>query len=207
MFCCWICMRVYEFLWQLLREVVWEFWERFCESYWGSGIQVVEGVRVVNVLFTCWRCESSLFVILIFADTSQNRQTYCNFSLKTSQNSQHDIMGIRDTLFVSHIPPKTDKKHRDMAYLTDMTRHDNSQGCKLSKIESLRLGFTFSKPSLTDSSLKPCWRPRGIYVELESQKLEFHVNATWNFATWEHANRALEARFMAWISSLKGSIC
>ena len=50
-------------------------------------------------------------------------------------------MGIRDTLFVSHIPPKTDKKHRDMAYLTDITRHDNRQGCKLSKIESVRLGL------------------------------------------------------------------
>ena len=154
---------------------------------------LAEGVRVFYCYFSLntsqnsqqesWVLETSLFVILIFADTSQNRQTYCNFSLKTSQNSQHDIMGLRDTLFVLHIPPKTDKKHRDMTYLTDMTRHDNSQGCKLSKIESLRLGFTFSKPSLTDSSFKPCWRPRGIYVELESQKLEFHVNATWNFAT------------------------
>ena len=46
------------------------------------------------------------------------------------------------------------------------------------KLESLRLGFTFSKPSLRDSSLTHSG-PRGIYVELESQKLEFLVDATW----------------------------
>ena len=203
-----------EYVWEFMSfcDNCWErlcesCWERFCESYWGSGIQVVEGVRIVNVLFTCWRCESFLSVNLIFADTSQNRQNILQLFFQNSSKQSTWYYGLSDTLFASHTPPKTDKKHRDMAYLTDMTRHDNGQGCKLSKIESLRLGFTFSKPSLTDSSLKPCWRPRGIYVELESQRLEFHVNATWNFATWEHANRALEARFMAWISSLKGSIC
>ena len=46
------------------------------------------------------------------------------------------------------------------------------------KLEFLRLGFTLSKPSLIDSSLT-----RGIYVELEFLKLEFHVDAAWIFAT------------------------
>ena len=46
------------------------------------------------------------------------------------------------------------------------------------KLESLRLSFTLGKPSLRDSSLT-----RGIYVELEFLRLEFHVNATWIFAT------------------------
>ena len=45
MFCCKICMRVYEFLWELLRKVLWlkllKVWEllRFCD-------------------WSCWRCES-----------------------------------------------------------------------------------------------------------------------------------------------------
>ena len=45
----------------------------------------------------------------------------------------------------------------------------------LLEIESLRLGFSFSKPSLRDSISKwqnSTWR---VHVELESQKLEFHV--------------------------------
>ena len=46
------------------------------------------------------------------------------------------------------------------------------------KLESLRLGLLKVKLSLRDSSLT-----RGIYVELEFLRLEFHVDATWIFAT------------------------
>ena len=154
---------------------------------------LAEGVRVFYCYFSLntsqnsqqesWVSETSLFVILIFTDTSQNRQNILQLFFEYVSKQSTKVMGLRDTLFVILIPPKTDKKHRDMTYLIDMTRHDNCQRCKLSKIESLRLDFTFSKPSLTDSSLKPCWRPRGIYVELESQKLEFHVDVAWNCAT------------------------
>ena len=105
-----------EYVWEFMSfcDNCWErlcesCWERFCESYWGSGIQVVEGVRIVNVLFTCWRCESFLSVNLIFADTSQNRQNILQLffqnsskQLKTAQNSQHDIMGYQ-TLYSHHI--------------------------------------------------------------------------------------------------------
>ena len=88
MFCCWICMRVYEFLWELLREVLWELL-RFCdsscwrcESCWGSVIQVVEGVRDVwcsqNILWYIWELcevwESFLLLVQYSLNTSQNRQ-------------------------------------------------------------------------------------------------------------------------------------
>ena len=195
MFCCWICMRVYEFLWELLREVLWEllrevlwellrFWDSSCwrcESCWGS-VDLLKVWEFFTATFLWIRPKTvnkghrsqRLFIgNLIFTDTSQNRQN----------------MG---TWPISQTWPN---------------RHDHCQTCKPLKIESLRLGFTFSKPSLTDSSLKPSWHPRGIYVELEFLRLEFHVEAVWNFATWERWNRALEARFTASKSSLKGSIC
>ena len=132
---------------------------------------LAEGVRVFYCYFSLntsqnsqqesWVSETSLFVILIFTDTSQNRQNILQLFFEYVSKQSTKVMGLRNTLFVIHIPPKTDKKRRDMTYLTDMTRHDHWQGCKLSKIESLRLGFTFSKPSLTDSSLKSTWHLRG----------------------------------------------
>ena len=191
-----------EYVWEFMSfcENCWErfyesCWERFCESYWGSGIQVAEGVRVVEVLFTCWRCES--FLLLLF------------FEYVPKQSTR--VIGLRDLFIGNLIFTDTSQNRQNMGTWpisqTWPNRHDHCQTCKPLKIESLRLSFTFSKPSLTDSSLKPSWRPRGIYVELEFLRLKFHVDAAWNFATWEHANRALEARFTAWISSLKGSIC
>ena len=183
MFCCWICMRVYEFLWELLREVLWELlrevlWELL--RFWDS---------------SCWRCES--FLLLLFFEYIPKQSTR--------------VMGLRDLFIGNLIFTDTSQNRQNMGtWLISQTwpnRHDHCQKCKPLKIESLRLGFTFSKPSLTDSSLKPSWRPRGIYVELEFLRLEFHVDAAWNFATWERWNRALETRFTTSKSSLKDSIC
>ena len=82
-----------EYVWEFMSfcENCWErfcesCWERFCESYWGSGIQVAEGVRVVNVLFTCWRCES--FLLLLF------------FEYVPKQSTR--VMGLRD-LFIRNL--------------------------------------------------------------------------------------------------------
>ena len=63
------------------------------------------------------------------------------------------------------------------------------------KIEFLRLGFTFSKLSLRDSSFK------GVYV------IHIHVYSTWNFTNSVHVNRASKARFTGPKSSLWDSRC
>ena len=148
-----------EYVWEFMSfcENCWErfyesCWERFCESYWGSGIQVAEGVRVVEVLLTCWRCES--FLLLLFFEYVPKQWTR--------------VIGLRDLFIGNLIFTDTSQNRQNMGTWpisqTWPNRHDHCQTCKPLKIESLRLGFTFSKPSLTDSSLKPSWHPRGTRV-------------------------------------------
>ena len=120
-----------EYVWEFMSfcENCWErfcesCWERFCDSYWGSGIQVAEGVRVVEVLFTCWRCESFLLLLffeyvpkqstrvmglrdlfignLIFTDTSQNRQNIMLLFFEYVPKQSTKVMGLRD-LFIGNL--------------------------------------------------------------------------------------------------------
>ena len=63
----------------------------------------------------------------------------------------------------------------------------------LLEIESLRLGFTFSKPSLRNSISKwqnSTWR---AHVELEFLRLEFHVDTPRGI--WPRRSRVSETRF------------
>ena len=63
----------------------------------------------------------------------------------------------------------------------------------LLEIESLRLGFTFSKPSLRDSISKWQNSTWGAHVELEFLKLEFHVDTPRGI--WPRRSRVSETRF------------
>ena len=190
-----------EYVWEFMSfcENCWErfcksCWERFCESYWGSRIQVAKGVRVVDVLFTCWRCESFLLLLffeyvpkqstrvmglrhlficnLIFTNTSQNRQNILLLFFEYVPKQSTKVMGLRHLFICNLIFTYTSQNRQNIETWpisqTWPNRHDHCQTCKPLKIESLRLGFTFSKPSLTDSSLKcmlaSTWHLRGTQV-------------------------------------------
>ena len=78
-----LLLNMYESLWVSVR-IVERCSVRVVER--GSGIQVAEGVRVVEVLFTCWAEGVRVF--------------YCYFSLNTFQNSQQESWVSETSLLV-----------------------------------------------------------------------------------------------------------
>ena len=189
-----MCKCTAEIVWEwkeqcFAAKYVWEFmsfcescWERFCdwscwrcESCWGSVIEVAESQKLLKVWellrfcdWSCWRCESCvqskyslhlrvvwefLFVSLIFIE-------YVPKQTKLVQKGLREVFVACASLIYS----------LNMSQNRQSIWHDYCQKHRALKLEPLRLGFTFSKLSLRDSSLK---------------RSGIHVASTWNSSFWD----------------------
>ena len=146
-----MCKCTAEIVWEwkeqcFAAKYVWEFMS-FCESCWERFCD-----------WSCWRCESCvqskyslhLRVVWEFFIVSLIFIEYLPKQTKLVQKGLREVFVACASLIYS----LNMSQHRHSNWHDHTTRHDYCQKYRALKLEPLRLGFTFSKPSLRDSSLK-----------------------------------------------------